>query len=44
MPTAISIGQAAGCAAAMAIKADVAPRELDGIAVRQELKKMGALL
>ena len=44
MPTAISIGQAAGCAAAMAIKADAAPRDLDGVAVRNELKKMGALL
>ena len=44
MPTAISIGQAAGCAAAMAIKANSAPRDLDGVAVRNELKKMGALL
>ena len=44
MPTAISIGQAAGCAAAMAIEAKRAPRKLDGTAVRRKLKQLGALL
>ena len=44
MPTACSIGQAAGLAAAMAIRNNSVPAELDGTAVRKELKKFGAKL
>ena len=44
MPTAISIGQAAGCAAAMAVEANTPPRSIDGIKVREKLKKLGAFL
>ena len=44
MPTAISIGQAAGCAAAMAVNENTAPRNLDGTKIRQKLKKLGAFL
>ena len=42
MPTACSIGQAAGIAAALAIKNNTVPGKLDGILVREELKKAGA--
>ena len=44
MPTVCSIGQAAGLAAAMAIKSDTVPAKLDGRLVREELKKFGAKL
>ncbi|MBO5722022.1 MAG: FAD-dependent oxidoreductase, partial [Lentisphaeria bacterium] len=44
MPTAISIGQAAGCAAAMAVEEKRTPRQLNGVSVRQKLKQLGALL
>jgi hypothetical protein len=44
MPTACSIGQAAGLAAALAVKLNTIPRELDGKKVREELKKAGAEL
>jgi len=44
MPTAVSIGQAAGCAAAMAVNEKQPPRLLDGVSVRQKLRQMGALL
>ena len=44
MPTAISIGQAAGVAAAMAVSEKSSPRKLDGVSVRQKLKQLGALL
>lgn len=44
MPTVISIGQAAGCAAAMAVQQGCAPCELDGVSVREKLKEMGAQL
>ena len=44
MPTAISIGQAAGCAAAMAIQEKSTPCKLNGVSVRQKLKQLGALL
>ena len=42
MPTVCSIGQAAGIAAALAIKNNTVPGKLDGILVREELKKAGA--
>jgi len=44
MPTAISLGQAAGCAAALAIQEKKQPRHLDGTAVRACLCRMGAML
>ena len=44
MPTAVSIGQAAGLAAALAVKNNTIPRQLDGKLVRAELKKAGANL
>ena len=42
MPTVCSIGQAAGIAAALAIKNNTVPGKLDGKLVREELKKAGA--
>jgi FAD dependent oxidoreductase len=42
MPPACSIGQAAGTAAAMCIKEQITPAELDGITLRAQLKAMGA--
>lgn len=42
MPTVCSIGQAAGIAAALAIKNNTVPGKLDGRLVREELKKSGA--
>ena len=44
MPTACSIGQAAGLAAAMAVRGDTIPAKLDGVAVREALKAFGAKL
>ena len=44
MPTVCSIGQAAGIAAAMAVKNNTLPVKLDGRLVREELKKSGANL
>ncbi|MBQ6470520.1 MAG: FAD-dependent oxidoreductase [Victivallales bacterium] len=44
MPTAISLGQAAGCAASLAIQEKKAPRNLNGTAVRACLCRMGAML
>ncbi len=44
MPAACSIGQAAGVAAAMATEQQVTPARLNGIKVRERLKKMGAVL
>ncbi len=42
MPPAISIGQAAGVAAAMAVKGDCGPGDLDGCQVREALRAAGA--
>ena len=44
MPTVVSIGQAAGAAAAMSAKSGTDVSALDGKDVRRELVKMGALL
>jgi hypothetical protein len=44
MPTAISIGQAAGCAAALAIENNCKTKEVDGVTLREKLKALGALL
>ncbi len=44
MPPACSVGQAAGVAAALAAQRGVSPAELDGVDVRNTLKKMGAYL
>ena len=44
MPPACSVGQAAGAAATMAVKQNISPVKLDGIKVRETLKKMGAVL
>ncbi len=44
MPPACTVGQAAGMAAAMAVKAGVNPPEINGCALREELKKYGAFL
>ena len=44
MPSVCSIGQAAGLAAALAVKYNTTPRKLDGKLVREELKKAGANL
>lgn len=44
MPPACSVGQAAGLAATMAIKEDVAPADLDGVAVHDALVAQGANL
>ncbi|MBQ9502161.1 MAG: FAD-dependent oxidoreductase [Lentisphaeria bacterium] len=44
MPTAVSIGQAAGLAAAIAAQKNISPREIDGRDLRRVLIDMGALL
>ncbi len=44
MPPAISIGQAAGVAAAMAVAGKTTPAKLDGVAVRRRLIELGARL
>lgn len=44
MPPAVSVGQAAGLAAAMAALRGVSPHELDGVEVREALRKQGAWL
>lgn len=44
MPPACSVGQAAGVAAAMSLEQNISPAELDGIQLREKLKKMGAVL
>jgi hypothetical protein len=44
MPTAVSLGQAAGLAAAMACEQNCSPADLSGIEVRKRLKDMGARL
>jgi hypothetical protein len=44
MPTACTIGQAAGTAAAMAVREEAAPAELDGAAVRRALIEQGVWL
>jgi len=44
MPIACSVGQAAGVAAAMALKEKRLPRDLDGKEVRKQLVEMGARL
>ena len=44
MPTAISIGQAAGCAAALAIENNCKTKDVDGVKLREKLKALGALL
>ena len=43
-PAVMAIGQAAGTAASMAVKADVAPRRLDPQALRKRLQDQGALV
>ncbi len=44
MPPACSVGQAAGMAAAMAVREGKRPGDLDGVAVRQRLRERGAAL
>ena len=44
MPTAISIGQAAGCAAAVAIENKCKTKDVDGVKLREKLKALGAQL
>lgn len=44
MPPAVSVGQAAGLAAALAAEKGCTPAELDGVDVRRRLKEMGAYL
>ena len=44
MPTVISIGQAAGLAAALAAKREILPRDIDGRILRQQLIAAGAPL
>jgi glycine/D-amino acid oxidase-like deaminating enzyme len=44
MPPAVSVGQAAGMAAAMALQQGCAPGDLDGCAVREALRAAGANL
>ena len=44
MPTAVSIGQAAGLAAAFAARTDILPKNIDGRLIREKLIQMGALL
>ena len=41
MPQACTVGQAAGTAAAMAVRAGVGPAELDGRDVRRSLVEQG---
>jgi hypothetical protein len=44
MPPALSVGQAAGLAAAMSVRSGTPPCELDGVEVRKGLVEMGAAL
>ena len=44
MPPGCSVGQAAGVAAAMSVEQHISPAKLNGIQVREKLKKMGAVL
>lgn len=44
MPPVCSIGQAAGMAAAMAVKQGVSPKQIDGAVLRQRLVEVGANL
>lgn len=44
MPSCVAMGQAAGTAAAMSLRSEDTPRQLDGRLVREELRKQGALL
>jgi hypothetical protein len=44
MPPAVSVGQAAGLAAAIASKKGCTPAELNGVEIRKQLKEMGAYL
>ena len=44
MPAVCSLGQAAGMAAALCLRENVLPKELDGKKVREALKKEGAFL
>ena len=44
MPSACTIGQAAGLAAAKAVQTGKSPAELDGVEIRRKLKGMGAYL
>jgi hypothetical protein len=44
MPCACSVCQAAGCAAAEAVKRGVIPAAIDGVEIRNILKNMGANL
>ncbi len=44
MPTAVSIGQAAGLAAAISARTDILPKNIDGKFIREKLIQMGALL
>jgi len=44
MPPACSVGQAAGMAAALAVKKNCTPPELDGVEVRKNLVEQGAFL
>jgi hypothetical protein len=39
----MAYGQAAGTAAALAVERSVAPRELDGAALRRALEEQGAI-
>jgi carbohydrate-binding DOMON domain-containing protein len=40
----MAIGEAAGTAAALAVRAGVAPRDVDVVALRQTLQDAGALV
>jgi hypothetical protein len=44
MPTCMSIGEAAGVGAALAVKNNILPSEVDYVEVREILKKSGAIL
>jgi hypothetical protein len=44
MPTAVSIGQAAGLGAALAAQRGTTPIEIPGTEIRQKLTDFGALL
>ena len=44
MPPCMGMGQAAGTAAAMAVKGEITPRQVDAQALREKLKENGAYL
>lgn len=44
MPSCVAMGQAAGTAAALSIRRGIAPRHLDALELRRELKQQGALV